>query len=89
MYNYVYTMYMYIQLNICMYNFMFKIYTILMHRHFKHIFCQTGVCEQTANKHTKRCSLSLIVGEMEIKTTIYQFNSWKKSLKNKTDNIIF
>ena len=38
------------------------------------------------NKHMKRCSTSLVISEMQIKTTRYKFQPTRMAITNKTDN---
>ena len=52
-----------------------------LNRHFS----KEGV--QMANKHMQRCSVSLVIGEMQIKTTMsYPFTLTSIAVIKKTDN---
>ena len=56
-----------------------------MDRNLKQIFLQEDI--QIVNQHIKRCSISLIIREMKIKTTIwYNFTPVKIAIIKKSRN---
>ena len=76
-----------------MYILIYKLYTTLRHYEtHKNAQCK-GLNRHFSkenilltNKHMKRCSVSLVIGEMEMKATRYHFRSNGVAIKKKMEN---